>query len=124
MLAHFGRDSGSARRAGLERFVEEGFTLGDPSQYLHAADHPHLLRPQLHGCEGCCPPVHGVVVLLRKHEDVVVALQHPRLSNGECTLRTCSCKRRVFPPHRWLDQALLPNGLLPSHPAQAACTEG
>jgi hypothetical protein len=51
--------------AGLERMQSEGFALGDPALYLHAPSHPHNATPDFHGCEGCCPPVHGLVVLLK-----------------------------------------------------------
>lgn len=54
-----------AFRAGIERFQEDGFELGDPEMYLHGPGHPHQWAPQLHGCYGCIPPVHGQVLLLR-----------------------------------------------------------
>ena len=33
--------------------------------HLHPPGHPHHAAPQLYGCPGCCPPVHGLVVMLR-----------------------------------------------------------
>ena len=50
--------------AGLDRFCDEGFELGDPAQHLHPPSHPHCRAPVFDGCPGCCPPVHGVVTLL------------------------------------------------------------
>tara|TARA_B110001452_G_scaffold170726_1_gene142893 strand:- start:174 stop:1445 length:1272 start_codon:yes stop_codon:yes gene_type:complete len=63
--------------SGLERFLEDGFRCGDPRAYLHPPGHPHLhLRaPVLDGsCEGCCPPVHGEVVLMRSVDGKVEVL--------------------------------------------------
>jgi len=52
--------------AGLQHFASDGFKLGDPIPYLHPPAHPHTFRPQFSPpCEGCSPPVHGQVQLLR-----------------------------------------------------------
>jgi len=51
--------------AGLERFEEMGFALGDPAAFLHPPGHPHLHAPRFGRCDGCSPPVHGTVALLR-----------------------------------------------------------
>ena len=50
--------------AGIDRFREDGFALGDPAAFLHPPGHPHHLVPDFRGCTGCMPPVHGTVILL------------------------------------------------------------
>jgi len=54
-----------AFESGLEAFVEAGFASGDPAAFLHDELHPHRRFPVFSGCYGCCPPVHGVVLMLR-----------------------------------------------------------
>ena len=64
--------------AGLERYFQEGFRLGDPRAYLHGPGHPHHAAPQFTGCEGCCPPVHGTVLCLANIGGEVKTLRsHP-----------------------------------------------
>jgi hypothetical protein len=61
--------------AGLQRFADEGCRLGNPTDYLHPPDHPHVLgRPDMCGCTGCCPPVHGVAVVLANRDGAVSSL--------------------------------------------------
>ena len=44
--------------AGLERFVADGFKLGDPADHLHPPGHPHAYQPQFSPpCPGCFPPL-------------------------------------------------------------------
>ena len=63
--------------AGLEAFAAQGFHLGDPAHYLHPPAHPHTFRPVLSPpCEGCAPPVHGIVHLLRSNGTTVERLLH------------------------------------------------
>jgi len=54
-----------AFKAGVEHFLERGYAFGDPRQFAHPPDHPHTIRPQFSHCMGCCPPVHGEIVLMR-----------------------------------------------------------
>ena len=42
--------------AGIDRFREDGFALGDPAAFLHPPGHPHHLVPDFRGCTGCMPP--------------------------------------------------------------------
>ena len=60
--------------AGLERYFHEGFRLGNPKAYLHPPGHPHQANPDFHGCEGCCPPVHGKVLCLANIKGTVQML--------------------------------------------------
>ena len=53
-----------AFNAGCYAFLTAGFRFGDPADYLHEPSHPHFLSPDLKGCAGCTPPVHGSVVLM------------------------------------------------------------
>lgn len=65
----------TAFRSGLERFATDGGKLGNPEHYLHQdPHHPHMLRPDFRGCEGCQPPVHGVVVALSSVRGTVSTL--------------------------------------------------
>ena len=55
--------------AGRARFLQEGFREGDPEDHLHPPHHPHVYpqrkqQPGWRTCTGCCPPVHGEVVLV------------------------------------------------------------
>ena len=50
--------------AGCRAFAASGYRFGDPADYLHAADHPHISRPDFLHCNGCTPPVHGSVLLM------------------------------------------------------------
>ena len=59
----------SAFDAGVKRFQLEGYSQGNPEDYLHPIGHPHAcaerrLQPNWRSCPGCCPPVHGEMVLL------------------------------------------------------------
>lgn len=60
--------------AGLSRMYAEGLRIGDPGLYLHPPGHAHLHAPDFQRCEGCCPPVHGVVILLSNRDGQVHAL--------------------------------------------------
>lgn len=53
--------------AGCRAFETAGYNWGDPADYLHPPDHPHksTLPADYHSCEGCCPPVQGIALLLR-----------------------------------------------------------
>lgn len=59
----------AAFAAGCASFTEQGFVFGDPAAYLHEPGHPHLRRPRFGTCEGCAPPVHGRVCMLRADAD-------------------------------------------------------
>jgi len=60
---------------GLSKMYNEGFRLGDPAAFLHPPAHPHVPAPVFSGCDGCCPPVHGNVVLLASHAGQVHVLR-------------------------------------------------
>ena len=86
-----------AFRAGCECFMQHGFKFGDPEAYLHPPGHPHNYRPEFATCEGCTPPVHGNVMLLRRSADGEVDVvsetsARPALSrgNGNARLRLTS----------------------------------
>ena len=54
--------------AGCQAFTEAGFKFGNPEDYLHRDNHPHVGphgRPEFNTCPGCTPPVQGMPVLLR-----------------------------------------------------------
>ena len=60
-----------AFEAGRAAFKAAGFREGDPQEYLHPRNHPHLEREwrqkpfsERRLCTGCVPPVHGLPVHL------------------------------------------------------------
>lgn len=58
--------------AGCDTFAEAGFRCGNPQDYLHRNQHPHLLKPEFSTCTGCSPPVQGLPILLRIVDGEVV----------------------------------------------------
>ena len=107
---------------GLGKMYSEGFRLGDPASYLHHPTHPHVRAPVFSGCDGCCPPVHGNVVLLASHSGQVHVLKplppdplidaRPQTPMGKSLLRRSSLLQRR-PTNSNMD------GSLPSHQALA-----
>ena len=75
-------------QAGCESFLKEGFTFGDPEDYLHPPGHPHTYRPDYANCPHCTPPVHGECVLLRREAGGIVVtrasetLRPPRMATA------------------------------------------
>lgn len=93
-------DIEEAYNTGLDTFEVEGFKYGDPSEYLHAWDHPHIKAPQFHTCLGCMPPVHGQPVLLRfRHGEVQVRAGTAGWLSAE-QFRYCESSNRYCEPIR------------------------
>ena len=65
-----GRSVSFAFSAGREAMLSAGFREGDPQDFQHCPSHEHMMpgwrrtHPEWRQCSGCCPPVHGEVVLL------------------------------------------------------------
>lgn len=57
-----GLDIDVAFKAGCASFIRQGFSFGDPEDYLHKHGHPHLYRPEFASCPHCTPPVHGKLI--------------------------------------------------------------
>ena len=73
--------------AGRARFLQEGFREGDPEAYLHPRDHPHSCKerrqvPGWRECHGCCPPVHGQVILVTSAQVKTPSAKSSRSHSG------------------------------------------
>jgi len=89
----------TAYDAGRARLLQEGFREGDPEDYLHPRHHEHNLPthvrsgPGWASCAGCCPPVHGEVILVTSSQTKTPSAKSRDRSNSVPSSVDTKCSR-------------------------------